>query len=89
MLRAALAALALTALLVPATAQAQSRHAQCLRCTPEQRDAFRTSEELVHRLWLESRRAHQTVKKVGATDERVRHYLEQLQASFTGSASGQ
>lgn len=83
MLRAALAALALAACLAPAALQAHSRHAQCLRCTPEQRDAFRTAEELVRRLWLESRRAHQAVEKHGATHDRVSRYLEELDASFT------
>ena len=83
MLRALPAALVLAACLLPLPAQAHSRHSECVDCTPVQRDAFRTAEELVQRLWLESRRAHLSVKKEGATNERVQAYLDQLRASFS------
>jgi len=82
MTRRVLAVLALSALLAPAASAGFARHSNCTSCTDEQRDQFRTTEELVHRLWLQGRRAYQSIRKEGATQERVLGYHEALQTSF-------
>lgn len=82
-IRRVLAALALTSLLAPAASAGFARHSGCMTCTDEQRDQFRTTDELVDRLWKQGRRAHQSIRKEGATQARVKAYHDALKASFS------
>ena len=82
-IRRVLTVLALTALLAPAASAGFARHSGCTSCSPEQRDQFRTTDELVNRLWSQGRRAYQSVRKEGATQARVQGYHDALKASFS------
>lgn len=82
-IRRVLILLALSALLAPPASAGFARHSGCASCSPEQRDEFRTTEELVNRLWLQGRRAYQSIRKEGATPERVQGYHDAMKASFS------
>ena len=83
-IRRVLAVLTLLALCVPAASAGRfAKRSGWTECTDTQRDQFRTTEELVHRLWLHGRRASQAVQKEGATQAKVRGYHDALKAEFS------